>query len=481
MQVTETVAEGLRREYKVVVPAADIEERVVLRLKDVGRKARRPGFRPGKVPMGLLRKLYGASVMGEVLEQTVNDSSQQAITDQGVRPALRPKIEVTQFDEGSDLEFTMALEVLPEVETIDFKALELRRPKAEVTDAVVDDRIERLVKARPRFAPADPPRPAASGDQLLIGFAGKVDGEARPGMQHDGMELVLGSGQFIPGFEDQLIGAEAESHRQVTVTFPDDYQAEDLRSREAVFDVDVKEVRAPGEAAADDELAKAFGMDDLAALRKAIQEQTETEFGRVSRDRAKRALLDALAERYAFDVPAGMVEIEFDGMWRQLQAWRDKAQESGMQDPDLEKPEDELKSEYKGIAERRVRLGLVLSEVGRANNIQVGTDELNRAMLAEARRYPGHEQKMLEIFKENPQAVESVRAPLFEDKVVDFILEIADVRDDVVTPDELLRDPDEPEAADATEAETASDDDAKPAAKRATGKKKTEAAADPAD
>ena len=398
-------------------------------------------------------------MLGEVLEGAVNDSSRETMTERGIRPAQQPKIEITKFDDGADLEYTMAVEILPEIEPIDFGALKLNRIRAEVTDDTVADGLKKLAESRKSFAKPAKSRAAKPGDQVLIDFSGSVDGEKRPEMQGSDMEVELGSGMLIPGFEDQIVG-KSDGEFTISVTFPEDYHADDLAGKQASFDLVLKEVRAPVAMEIGEDLAKDVGFDDLDGLKAAVRRQTETEFEQVSRARVKRQLLDMLAEAYTFDVPASMVDAEFDSIWHQVEEARRQA---GDDDPDAGKSDDELKDEYRAIAERRVRLGLILSEVAQINNLQISQDELNRAMIAEARRHPGHEQQVFEFFQKNPQAVDGLRAPILEDKVVDYILEIAEVTEETVTPEELLRDPDE-------------DADAKPAkAKPAAGKKKAAA------
>jgi trigger factor len=444
MQITETSAEGLRRDFKVVITAQDIESRVQTRLTEVGKTVKIPGFRPGKVPMPILKQRYGQSVMGEVLEAAVNDGAQKAVSDNNLRPALQPKIEVLKFDPGQDLEFAVQVELLPEIEPADLSAVEIEKPVAAVADDTVTEALGRLSKGRRTTEKVEEDRAAVTGDILLIDFDGSVDGEKRPGMKGDDYELELGSGSFIPGFEDQLVGTKAGSDVSVNVSFPAEYHAAELAGKAAVFEVKVKEIRVGKDAELNDDLAKTFGFDDLEALKAAIKERTEGEYGQTSRLRAKRALLDKLAELHSFDVPAGMVEIEFEQIWKRLQ---EELARGGADAEDEGKSEDDLKAEYRDIAVRRVRLGLLLSEIGRRNNITVSREELQKAMFDEVRRYPGQEQQVFEFFQKNPQAVESLRAPIYEDKVVDFILGTVKVNEVTVSVEELMRDPDEDEVA----------------------------------
>lgn len=476
-QVTETNAEGLRRSFKIVVPATDMEARISAELKDAGKKVRLPGFRPGKVPVSILKRRYGPQITGKVLEEAVQETVQQTLTDRGLRPAIQPKPEITSYEDGKDLEYTFDLEVLPEIGAIEIDDLELTRPTSEVTDEVVQEGLERLAAQRKSYKAPSRARAAKAEDRVTLAFKGKLDGEERAEMSSENQQLVLGSNQFIPGFEDQIVGAKKGEKRAVTVTFPDDYPSEEHRGKEAAFDVEVLEIEGPVETKVDDQMAKDMGLDDLDVLRNAIRERTEAEYGQASRLKVKRELLDKLADRFSFDVPSGMVDAEFDTIWPQVEQALKHAREheddpDHEHDPDLDRPEDELKAEYRQIAERRVRLGLLLSEIGQRNNIQVTQEELNRGLIAEARRYPGQEQQVIDFFQKNPQAIDSVRAPLFEDKVVDFIIDLSKVTDETVTPEELLADPDE-EPAKEQEAEKAPAK--KPAAKKTSAAGKTAA------
>jgi trigger factor len=455
MQVTELSADGLKREYKIVVQANEIEDRVSGRLNELSRTIRMPGFRPGKVPVSLLRKQYGRSVMGEVVEQAVNQGSQQAISDHELRPALRPKIEVTSFDEGADLEFTMALEVLPEVPKIDLKAIELTRPTAEVDEEAVNKALSNMAERFRDFVPPAEPRPSQTGDRVTIDFHGTVDGEAFEGGHAHDFPLELGSGMMIPGFEDQLIGKQVGDKVTVELTFPEGYANEALAGKAASFAVEIKEIAEPQPVEINDDLAKGQGFDDLEALKKALREGMEREYARVSRLRVKRELLDHLAESCKFEVPAGMVELEFDSIWQQLK--QEMAHEHGDAEGEgAEEPDEAASAEYHDIAERRVRLGLILSDIGQDNDLKVEQSEINAAVIEQARRYPGQEQKVLEFFKNTPQAVEQLRAPIYEDKVVDFVLQLASVTDQPVTPEELMKDPDDEADASGTAAKAAS-------------------------
>src|SRR5882757_48729 len=435
MNVTETAHEGLNRTWRVVVPATEIGANVDRRLTELSKTIKLPGFRPGKVPLSLVKKRYGSSIMGEVLEKTVQDSSSKLLQDNDVRPALEPKIEVVSFAEGTDLEYTMAVEALPNIEPADLTGVSLERVVAPVDDKAVDEAIDRIANNNRDFEPVKKKRAAKTGDQLLIDFVGTVDGEARPGMDGKDYPLELGAGNFIPGFEDQLIGIKPDETKTITVNFPDQYHAAELAGKEAQFEVTAKELRAPVKTEVNDEFAKKLGLTDLETLKKMAREQIEGEYGRLTRLKLKRALMDALAERHDFPVPQGMVELEFESIWKQVQP--------ELTEEEKAKPEDEVKADYRTIAERRVRLGLLLSEIGKRNTIQVTQEELNRGLIAEARRYPGQEREVLDAYRNNPRALDALRAPIYEDKVVDHILGTVTLTDRSVTPEELAREDDE--------------------------------------
>ncbi len=436
MQVTETNANGLTREFKVVIPAKTFQERIENRLRDRQRSMRLPGFRPGKVPMSLVDKQWRQRLTGEELERTIGDSSAQIVSDRGLRPAGQPKIEITNFKDGADLEYSMAIELMPEIEPIDFTKLELTRTVVDIPEAEVDQALERIAKEQAKSEPVTEARPAAKDDVLVIDFAGLVDGKEFAGGKAEGHHVRLGSGMLIPGFEDQLIGAKAGDRREVKVTFPADYPRAELAGKEAIFDVEVKELQKLIPAAVDDELAKGLGVENLAALRQRVREQLQAEYGIASRARVKRQLLDKLAETHDFPMPLGMVDGEFNQIWSQIEADR----KAGNVDPeDKDKSEDKLREEYRTIADRRVKLGLLLSEIGRRGQVEVKQDEIGRAVMNEARRYPGQERKVVEFYQNNAQALAQLRAPLYEDKVVDYILDAAKVAERKVSPEEFAQ------------------------------------------
>jgi trigger factor len=490
MQVTETSTDGLKREFRIVVPAGELQDKVTNRLGEIGRSITLPGFRPGRVPMQILRRRFGPSVLGEVLESTVQGSSAEAIREANLRPALPPKVDIVSFSEGADLEYKMSLEVLPEIPEPNFADLEIERLVVEVPEADIDRAIERIAEQQRKSEAVE--RPAESGDIIVVDVEGRVGEQEIPGATGKDRQIALGSGSFIPGFEDQLIGASAGEHRTVRVTFPEDYAISEFASKEAVFEVDVKEVRQRLPIVLDDELGRAVGLDSLAELRQEVRQQMQRDYDAASRLRLKRALLDKLSEACDFPVPPGMVDLEFDNIWKQHQAEQERektalseaggseAAPGGTEGPQSNAPAAEeaaaealpsvagtaadaipadtsqpaegeneatLKADYRRIAERRVRLGLLLAEVGRGNNIEVTQDELNQAITREARRHPGYERQVLEFYRQNAEVVANLRAPIFEDKVIDFIVELAKVEERKITPQELLSTPD-PDAPD---------------------------------
>ncbi|MDH3228367.1 MAG: trigger factor [Alphaproteobacteria bacterium] len=436
MQVTETRNEGLTREFTVRIEARDIEEKVDHRLAEVGKGMTLPGFRPGKAPLALLQKRYGKAVIGEILEAAVQDSSTQAIAERGLTPAIQPRIEITNYEDGADLEYTMQVELMPEFEPADFSKIELERVAIEVSDAEVDDALARIARENRMAETVAKPRKAKLGDVAVIDFVGRADGSEFPGGAGKDFHLELGSGRFIPGFEEQIVGARPGDQLAVNVRFPEEYNAPDLAGKDAEFEVTVRELRKYVDSSLDDALAATMGFEDLSKLRAAVRENLEREYSAMSRTGVKRRLLDKLAELHDFDVPAGMVDAEFGAIWGQFEQAREQGQ---IDDDDVDKSDDDLKAEYRAIAERRVRLGLLLSEVGRRNNVEITQDEINRAIMAEAQRYPAQQREVVEHYQNHPEALAQIRAPLFENKVTDFILEIAKVRERSGTMEDLLK------------------------------------------
>lgn len=444
MQVTETLSEGLKRGFAITVPAADIADKRTKRLNEIGKTVKLPGFRPGKVPMAVVRQRYGTAVMSEVLEESVNTATQQVLTDRGLRSATQPKVDITSLDDAKDLEFTVELELLPEITMPDFGALTLSRLKATPSDEAIDKAVEEIARRQREMEPVTEDRGAQAGDTLTVDFVGKVDDVAFPGGTGTDMAVELGGAGFIPGFWEGMEGMKPGEERQINVSFPEEYHAKELAGKAATFDISAKKLEQPKPAALDDGLAEKLGFENMDELRKLISQQIQREYDGLTRMRIKRELLDALADKIDFAAPESMVEPEFNQIWQRIEA---DMKADKLDDEDKGKDEDTLKAEYRAIAERRVRLGLLLSEIGRANGIQVGNDEMQRAMRAEAGRYPGQEQQVMEFFRKNPQAADGLRGPIYEEKVIDFILELATVEDKAVTPEELSADPEAPAAA----------------------------------
>ncbi|HEY0105026.1 MAG TPA: trigger factor [Rhizomicrobium sp.] len=445
MQITETVSEGLRREYKVVIPKGDLDSRLTGRLEEMKPKVNLKGFRPGKAPVSHLKKTFGKSMMGEIVEAAVNESSQKAVTENALKPAAPPKVDLVSaidqvMDGKTDLEFTVKVDLMPDFELTDVAKLEVERLVGEVGDADIDEALKRLAENAKTYSPREDGEPAESGDVVVIDFVGKIDGTEFPGGKAEDFNLGLGTGQLIPGFEDQLLGARKGEAREVKVAFPADYAEPSLAGKDAVFDVTVKEVKKPDPLAIDGELAKKMGMDDLATLKDRVRDQLKSDFAKASRLHLKRRILDALDAKHSFALPHGMVEGEFDGIWRQVEA---ELKREGKSAEDEGKSEDELKKEYHDIAERRVRLGLVLAKLGEQNGITVAPEEVQRAIAARARQFPGQEQQVFQYYTQNPQAAAEIRAPIFEDKVVDFIAELAKVTERKVDRETLFLDPDD--------------------------------------
>jgi trigger factor len=451
MQVTETLSEGLKRGFTVVVPGEDIETRRTARLTDLGKTLRLPGFRPGKVPLPIVRQRFGNAVTAEVLEESVNKATEQVLTERNMRPAQTPKIDlVSSLDTGAgaakDLEFKVEFELLPDIKLPDFGLFSLIRRKAEVAPELVDKtladmavRNRELVEITPEELASRSDNPgAAKGEVLTVDFVGKIDGEPFPNGAANDANVELGGTGFIPGFADQLEGTNPGESRTISVTFPEDYGNKELAGKAATFDVTAKKLSRPVVPAVDDEWAKKLAFDDLAGLRKVISDRAQREYDALSRVRLKRELLDALAGQVNFDAPQGMVDQEFEQIWQRLEAER---KEGRLDEDDKDKGEATLRADYRAIAERRVKLGLVLAEIGRVNGITVQPEEVARAKRAEAARYPGQEAEMMEFFRKYPQAEVALRGPIFEEKVIDFVLELAKVTDQVVTPEELAQEP----------------------------------------
>jgi trigger factor len=448
MQVTETLSEGLKREFAVVVPAAELEAKVNVRLDELKDRVKINGFRPGKVPVAHLKRVYGRSAMAEVIEATVRDTNNQIVTDRGFKLASDPKVTLpTEQDAvekvitgGSDLSYTVAVEIVPEIKLADFKTIKLTKLTTDVSDAEIDEGVARVVDQNRPYAPKAEGEKAASGDRVNISFVGTIGGKPFDGGTGDDIAVQIGSNTFIPGFEEQLIGIGAGENRTVKATFPVAYANAELAGKEAEFAVTAKSIEAPGSITADDEFAKTLGLESLAKLREAIKDRLARDHTAATRQKLKRALLDELDRLHKFDPPPTMVEDEFSRVWTSV---TEELKSENKSFADENTTEEKARDEYRAIATRRVRLGLVLAEIGEKNTITVTDDELSRAIAERARQFAGQEQRVWDYFRQNPQAVASVRAPIFEEKVVDFIVELADVTDKKVTREELYKPDDE--------------------------------------
>jgi trigger factor len=452
MQVTEANTEGLKRTLKVVVGADELGRRFSERLDEIKDRVQLKGFRKGKVPVPHLKKMYGRSLMAEVLEQTVKETSSKAIADRNERAVMQPSYtlpedekEIEQVLEGkADLAYSMTFEVLPSFDLVDPKTLKLERLRADVEPDAIEKAVEQLVERSITFTPEEG-RAAASGDRITMDFVGRIDGEAFEGGSGEGTQLVLGQANFIPGFEEGLIGVKAGEERDINATFPDDYTVDALKGKAATFAVTIKEVAAPLRPAVDDDFAKTLGAEDVANLRKMVSEQISREYDNVARMKLKRQMLAQLEKAHTFELPPSLVDSEFESIWRQL---TETMRQSGKSFPDENKTEEEARAEYRRIAERRVRLGLIIGEIAEKNDIKITQDELRRVLIEQARRFPGQEKAVYEYYEKTPGALAELRAPIIEDKVVDFVIEKAKPTEKTVSKDVLFE---QPEAADETE------------------------------
>jgi trigger factor len=447
MQVTETLSEGLKREFKVVVPAAELDAKVNERLDDLKGRLRINGFRPGKVPVAHLKRMYGRSTMAEVIEATVRDANNQIVSERGYKLAADPKVTLPT-DEGaieqliagkSDLNYTMALEIIPPIALGDFKSIKLTKLTADVTDAEVEEGVARIADQNKPYSVREKGEKAAKDDRVTISFAGTIDGKPFEGGSGDDAVVLIGSNTFIPGFEDQLIGITTGDTRTLMVTFPTHYMKQDLAGKHAEFVVTAKSIEAPGKVTVDDDFAKSLGLESIGKLREAVKDRILREHAAMSRQKIKRALLDELDRMHKFDPPPTLVEDEFERVWKSVLS---ELETEGKTFADEGTTEEKAKAEYRAIAERRVRLGLLLAEIGEKNNITVAEDELSRAVMERARQFSGQEQRVWDYYRQNPQAVAALRAPIFEEKAVDFLLELASVTEKKVGREELYKEDD---------------------------------------
>ena len=435
MQVTETLNEGLKRAYNITVTAAELDQKVNDKLVEAQPDVEMKGFRKGKVPMALLKKQFGQRVLGEAMQESIDEAMRSHFDQTGDRPAMQPEVKMTNEDwkQGDDVEVSMNYETLPTIPEVDFKSIKLTRLRAGVEDSEIDEALDNLAGAANNFEDRKKGAKAKDGDQVVINFLGKVDGEAFDGGSADDYPLVLGSNSFIPGFEEQLVGAKAGDDIEVKVKFPDEYGAENLAGKDAIFECKINAVKEPKPAEINDELAKQFGAEDLAALKTQVSERLQSEYSGAARQVIKRGLMDALDQAVKFELPPSMVEAEAAQIAHQM--WHEENPEVHDHSHEPVEPSDE----HKSLAERRVRLGLFLAELGSSNEITVSENELQQAVMQQARQYPGQEQQFFEFIQKNEQALQQIRAPLFEDKVVDYILELADVSDKDVSKEELQK------------------------------------------
>jgi trigger factor len=442
MQVTETLAEGLKHEFQISVPASDLDAKADARLVDLKGKVRINGFRPGKVPVSHLKKVYGRSVMAETVEQTIRDTNSQIFNERGFRLATEPKVTMPTEEKAvedilagkSDLTYTVAIEVVPSIQLADFKSFTVERPVVDVTEADVEEAIKRIADQNRSYAAKADGAKAETGDRVTISFKGTIDGTPFDGGTGENLPIVLGSGQFIPGFEEQLLGIAAGETRNLEVSFPQNYAAQNLAGQAAQFETTASLVEAT---VIDDEFAKTLGLESLDKLKEAARERLTAEFAGATRQRVKRMLLDQLDNSHQFEAPPSLVEEEFNLMWKSIKA---EMESGGKTFADEGSTEEAATDEYRKIADRRVRLGLVLSEIGERNKITVTDDEVSRAVIERARQMPGREKEVWDYYRNNPNALAQLRAPIYEDKVVDFILELANVTEKKVTREELLKD-----------------------------------------
>jgi len=469
MQVIETLSEGLKRELKVVIPAKDMEARMNERLSEVKDRVRINGFRPGKVPPAHVKKMYGKSVMAELVNEIIQNRPTEILTERGEKSATQPEIAMTEDEKEADkilnaeadFEFTLSYEVIPAIELKDVSGIKVIREVVEVPESEINEQIERIAESTRSYE--EKKGKAANGDRVTMDYEGKVDGVPFEGGKDSNAELVLGSGRFIPGFEEQLVGLKAGDDKTITVNFPADYPAPNLAGKEATFDVSVKAVSAPDKLEINDELASKLGLESEAKLREIVRGQIEGQFGNVTRQKLKRQILDQMDELYAFEVPQRLVDAEFEQIWRQINM--DLAQ-SGKTFEDEDTTEEKAREEYRKLAERRVKLGLVLSEIGEKAGVEVSEDEMNKALYAQISQFPGQEKEIIEYFRKTPGAIAGLRAPIFEEKVVDHLLNEIKVTDKTVSKEELMAD---------------DEDGDKPAKSKAAPKKKAAAKAEAAE
>jgi len=444
MQVTETLNEGLKRKLSVTIPAKDLVSKLDAKLEQMKSSANIKGFRPGKVPLSHIKKVYGLSAMSEVMQDAINSSVQESLSERSERAAAQPSIDLSEdqavinkvLEGEADLAFDVSYEILPAIELMDFKKINIDKPVVDIEESEIDTELNRLFLSQRQYEDKGDAAVVADGDKVGLNFEGKIKGEPFEGGKSDHAHLVIGSGEFIPGFEEKLVGMKKGEKGEIAVTFPKDYSSDDLAGKKATFDVEILHVDAPATTELDDEFAKTLGMENLGALRDAIKAQMETALESMGKQRIKRQVLDALDEGHKFDVPEQLVESEFKTIWDRV---THEIEQHGRSFEDEGTTEEKARAQYEKIAERRVRLGLVVAEIGNGNGVEVTDDELQQALMEEVRRFQGQEQQVFEYYKSNPQAIAGLRAPVFENKVVDFVSELAKKTDKKVTREELAK------------------------------------------
>ena len=441
MAVTQTLSEGLKREFEVIITKNEIEKLVDQKLESIAKEANLPGFRPGKVPVSVVKNRFGKQVLGEVVKETVDTATKDTMEKNKLTPSSQPKIEIVSFEEGKDLKAKLLVEIMPDFEIPDLSSLEIIKPVVKVNDKDINDAVKKIATENVGTKKIKKNRPAKKGDTLVIDFIGKVDGKPFEGGEAKGHNLKLGSNTFIPGFEDSLIGSLKGKTTQVKVTFPKDYQAKDLAGKDAIFETKVNEIREDAEVKIDDEFAKTLGMNNLEALKKAVSEQISKQHQQQSRDKAKRQILDKLADKVSFDLPETLEKEEYKNICKAMNSnSKPDSNKSEDTNPDPDKGmSKEEKLDASEMAKRRVRLGLLLSEIGRINNIKVEEEDTKNAMMREIQKYPGQEKQIMEYLKNNPEAQQQLSGPIFEDKIIDFVLELANVNEKTVSIEELYK------------------------------------------
>ena len=434
MKVNDKKNEGIDREYEITIPSNDIDAKITSKLNEVGKQVKIPGFRPGKVPMGLLKKRFGASVRSEILETTLQESTQKLFEERNLKPATQPKIDLISFEDGNDLEFSVSLQLIPEIELTDMSSFKVEKLISHVSDNDVEDATKKMAENNKKSVPLTNRKTTKDGDLVVIDFVGFKDDKEFEGGKAEDYKLELGSGSFIPGFEEQLVGIKVDSKKDIKVKFPDNYENDHLKGQDVLFKIKLKSIESLQVPEVDEEFSKSMGFESLKDLKDAVKNQINKDYEYLSRMKVKREMLDFLAENNKFDVPSTMVDEQFDLIWKNIL----QAKESNsLDEKDKKMSDEELEKYYKNIAERRVKLGLILSDVGDKNNLSIGPEELSQAISREASRFPGQEQHVMEYYKSNPQALEQVRAPLLEDKVIDFLLESSEVTEKSVSSKEL--------------------------------------------